>query len=150
MIDPKARDSAVVAVADAAFSPAAHRARAVRRAERPRPEKLVVADALTYLRGLSRSYAHKVHGGSFGNAGEPDIDACVDGRAAKLEAKAKGAKPTSIQIAALHRWQGAGALVGWFTDLDELTAILAHGDDPQFINDLASPGCGCARHQVIR
>ena len=81
-----------------------------------------------------------------GNVGEPDVDACVRGRAVKLEAKAEGNKPTSPQLAALRRWGRAGALVGWFRVLEHVQQLLEHLDEPLFIPDLSYPGCRCPRH----
>lgn len=102
--------------------------------------------AINYLRGLPNSYARKVHGGAMGNVGEPDIDACVGGRSCKFETKAGNNTPTVPQRAALQRWAGAGALVGWYRDLDQLRALLEHTDDLSFVPDLGYPGCRCPLH----
>jgi hypothetical protein len=113
-------------------------------APRHRSEADVVGSALTLLRSLG--YARKVHGGVMGNVGEPDIDACVQGRALKLEAKSIGHRPTVPQQAALHRWAAAGALVGWFRTDEEIRQILDHLTEVGFVPDLSRPGCSCARH----
>jgi hypothetical protein len=132
-------------VEDAPFSArAATPARAGK--PRPKPEAQIVKDGEVYICSLPRAYAHKVHGGPYGNAGEPDLDACVDGRTVKLEAKQPGKKPTGAQLGRLRRWAGCGALVGWFTNNDHIRQLLDHLDDPVFVPDLAHPGCVCARH----
>lgn len=73
--------------------------------------------------------ARKVHGSSYGKSGEPDIDACVRGRAIKVELKMPGKVPTPVQMGRLRAWARAGALAGWVTSLDELDALLEHTDD---------------------
>lgn len=113
-----------------------------------RLEKDVVAAGIALLRTLPRGYAHKVHGGQFGNAGEPDVDACVNGRACKFEAKTGRNRPTDVQIGAMRRWAATGALVGWFTGNDHLRQLLDHLDDPDFVPDLNKPGCSCPVHQA--
>jgi hypothetical protein len=132
-------------VEDAPFSArAATPARAG--APRRKPEAEIVKEGELYICALPRGYAHKVHGGQFGNVGEPDLDACVDGRAVKLEAKQPGKKPTGAQLGRLRRWASVGALVGWFTNNDHIRQLLDHLDDPVFVPDLSHPGCVCARH----
>lgn len=81
-----------------------------------------------------------------GNIGEPDIDACIRGRACKFETKVGDNTPTVPQRTALGRWAGAGALVGWYRDLEQLRALLEHLDDPEFVPDLDHPGCRCPLH----
>lgn len=73
--------------------------------------------------------ARKVHGSSYGKAGEPDIDACVRGRAVKVELKMPGNEPTPVQMGRLRAWQRAGALAGWVTSIAELDVLLEHVDD---------------------
>lgn len=118
------------------------------RAGRPRvkPEAEVAEDGLKLLRNLPQTYAWKIHGGPFGNVGEPDFDGCSRGRSLKFEAKRPGKEPTKAQLGALRRWAKAGALVGWFTSNDHIVQLLDHIDDPVFVPDLSHPGCSCARH----
>lgn len=74
-------------------------------------EATIVAAVIRYLRSLPHSHAHKVHGGAYGANGEPDIDACVAGRAVKIEVKRPGGPgPTPLQKAALQRWERADAV----------------------------------------
>jgi len=119
-------------------------AASTRRGPRRRPEREIVNETLTFLRGFPQGYARKVHGGAMGNVGEPDVDACVGGRACKFEAKGDGNKPTGPQLAALRRWAKAGALVGWFRTLDHVRQLLEHRHEIDFIPDLSSPGCSCS------
>jgi hypothetical protein len=114
-------------------------------------EEEIKAGVLDYLRGLDASYARKVHGGAMGNTGEPDIDACVRGRAVKLEGKRPGKRPDPAQLGALRRWQAAGALVGWFTSTAHVRELLAHVADSGYVTDLTHAGCQCGAHlQVVR
>jgi hypothetical protein len=80
------------------------------------------------------SYARKIHGSRYQDAGEPDIDACVMGRAVKVEAKLPGGKPTAIQMARLRRWERAGALAGWATSVAEVDELLSHLGDLTWVN----------------
>lgn len=116
-------------------------------APRRKPESEVVRDALNHLRSLPDGYARKVHGGSMGNAGEPDLDACVRGRACKFEAKAGSNTPSRVQLAALARWAKAGALVGWFRTNAELQELLDHLDEAEYETDLSAPGCSQPCHR---
>ena len=116
-------------------------------APRHRSENEVVASALALLREIG--YARKVHGGAHGNTGEPDIDACVRGRACKLEAKTIGNRPTGPQRVRMDQWAKVGALVGWFRTDDELRQLLDHVPDIGFVPDLSRPGCSCPRHGTL-
>ena len=119
-------------------------------ARRVKPERTVVADgrALIFTRG---GYARKVHGGAYGNTGEPDLDGCLRGRALKFEAKRIGERPAGPQMAALRRWATVGALVGWFRTDGELGDLLDHADEQGFVPpDLTRPGCTCPRHGDAR
>lgn len=136
---------------DAPFDPEPLRKAAARKAARPRrrSEKEIVDEGIAFLRARPDSYARKVHGSQFGNAGEPDVDAVCRGRSMKLECKAPdGGRPTAVQFGALRRWAKAGALTGWFTCLDHVREILDHVDDDHVI-DVTFPGCSCPRHQNI-
>jgi hypothetical protein len=79
-------------------------------------------------------HARKVHGSAMGTAGEPDIDACIRGRATKVELKQPGNSPTPSQMGALRRWERVGALAGWVTNLVELDELLSHVDDVEWLN----------------
>lgn len=141
-------------IEDAPFDAEPLRRLAARKAERPRriPEKEIVNLAISYIRSFEFGYARKVHGSQFGNAGEPDVDAVVRGRAVKLECKAPdGGKPTAVQVGAMKRWAKAGALTGWFTNVDHVQEILDHVDDtyPDFVVNVTYPGCSCPQHQNI-
>lgn len=125
--------------------------RSISRGSQPRPrrkpENEIVLEGINYLRAQPHAYAKKVHGGAMGNAGEPDVDACVRGRAVKLEAKAGSNKPSKVQLAALRRWAAAGALVGWFTTTQHIIELLDHLEDQDYITDLSAPGCAQPCHR---
>lgn len=133
-------------VGDATFDgAAAKRGRAPR--PRRKPESEIVSEAISHIRALRDGYARKVHGGAMGNAGEPDLDACVRGRSCKFEAKAGSNTPSRVQLASLERWARAGALVGWFRSTAELQQLLDHADDHEYVTDLGSPGCSQPCHR---
>lgn len=98
-----------------------------------RREHVIVQEVIDRIRQAG-GHARKVHGGPHQQAGEPDVDACVEGRAVKVEVKVPGAKPSAAQIGALRRWERSGALVGWVTSLRELEALLARVGDPHWTN----------------
>jgi hypothetical protein len=131
---------------DAAFDgDAANRGRPPR--PRRKPESEIVLEGINHIRSILHGYARKVHGGSMGNAGEPDVDACVRGRACKFEAKAGANKPSRVQLAAMRRWEKAGALVGWFRSNAELQELLDHVAEPDYLTDLSAPGCSQPCHR---
>lgn len=119
------------------------------RPPRPRrkPESEIVSEGIGHIRAMRDGYARKVHGGSMGNAGEPDVDACVRGRSCKFEAKAGSNTPSRVQLASLECWAHAGALVGWFRSTAELQQLLDHVDEPQYETDLSAPGCSQPCHR---
>jgi len=135
-------------VEDAAYDSEPLRAAAQRKAAQPRPrsEGAIVADVIKHIQSLKRGHARKVHGSAHGQIGEPDVDACVEGRAVKLEGKTGYAKPTVAQHGAMLRWRAAGALVGWFRSAQDALDLLEHTEDGDFEADLTRPGCGCPLH----
>lgn len=108
-------------------------------APRTRPESAITAEALEWLNGQPSTLARKVHQSAFAGGGEPDIDACVAGRAVKIEMKRPGERPTRAQLARMRQWQRAGARVGWATCLQHVVEIVARVDD-SWINPLDQPG----------
>jgi len=90
-----------------------------------KPETKIVNLLIGHLRDTG-GYARKVHGNAY-SSGEPDIDACVRGRAVKVEVKVPGRKPTAQQLARLRR-------AGWVTSLSELVELLDHLDDLDWQN----------------
>lgn len=93
-------------------------------------ESAIATSVVKYLRSLPAAHARRVHGGPYGTAGEPDVDAVVSGRAVKLEVKRPetAGNLTALQRAALDRWAAAGAVVGVVTSVDEVRTVLEeHG-----------------------
>ncbi len=111
-----------------------------RRQPQTEPESRITARALTWLNAQPRTYAWKLHTGSMGQGGHPDIDGCADGRCLKIEMKRPGEKPSQRQMARLLQWQAAGALVGWASSVEEVRAIVAHAADLGWENPLTGPG----------
>lgn len=103
-------------------------------------ESTIVAGIVRHIKGLTGAHAMKVHGGAFGHVGEPDIDACVNGRSVKIEVKRPGYEPTDAQFGALRRWQAAGALVGWACSRADAEQLLAYADRRSWVNPLTGPG----------
>ena len=94
-------------------------------------EKTIVKNIVDWLNTLPESNAQKVWGGGYTRSGEPDVDACVQGRTVKIEVKQPGRRPTPLQKAALARWKAAGAVTGVATSLDEAKTLLAAHSLPQ-------------------
>lgn len=109
-------------------------------AARQRSEGSITAEVLEWLNAQPLSFARKVHQGAMSGGGEPDIDACIQGRAVKIEMKRPGETPTDRQMRRLQKWQQAGALVGWACSLADAQAIVARLRDPQYRNALVGPG----------
>ena len=91
------------------------------------PEGRISESIVQAIRRLPSAHAHKVAGGPYGSAGEPDIDACVHGRTIKLEVKqpTNRRRITPHQRQALLRWQRAGAIAAVVCSRDEALDVLA-------------------------
>ena len=87
-------------------------------------EKQIVNEILKYLNGLECCRAVKVHGGRYGNSGEPDIDCVYRGRSYKFEVKRPKNKPTQLQMSVMDKWREAGACVCWVTDVREVINVM--------------------------
>ncbi len=89
-------------------------------------EKSITAAVLRYLKDLPNCHAHKVHGGPYGESGEPDIDACIRGRAVKIEVKRpiSSSKLPAGQQRALERWRYAGALAFVARSVSDVREVL--------------------------
>jgi hypothetical protein len=115
---------------------------------KPTRESTVVASVIALIKSKRYGgHARKTHGGAMSQRGEPDVDACVRGRAVKLEGKQIGEKPDMPQMLAMRRWAQSGALVGWFQSTRHVVEILDHLEHPGFVPDLSRPGCSCPQHQ---
>lgn len=88
-------------------------------------ERAIVRAILSYLNSLPGCVARKRWGGGMGVAGEPDIDACLQGRSLQLEVKRPGERPTLLQEKRLAEWRAAGALTGAVTSVADVKALLA-------------------------
>lgn len=87
-------------------------------------EATIVAAIMRYLKTLPNCRAEKTHGGSFGNAGKPDITGCINGRRFEIEVKNAKGKPTKLQLNTLEEWRQAGAIVGIARSVDDVKEIL--------------------------
>lgn len=84
------------------------------------PEARIVGAIIMHIRKLDcPSWARKVHGNRYSDAGEPDVDAVVCGVPLKIEVKVPGKHPTDSQNASLRRWERAGAVAGCAHSVEE-------------------------------
>jgi hypothetical protein len=100
------------------------------------PESLIVNKVIKYIESMKlqghRVKVRKRHGGPYGTSGEPDIEACIDGKCVQIEMKVPGNKPTILQLRRMSEWSDAGALVNWFDNYEATRVWLEHnfgGDD---------------------
>jgi Holliday junction resolvase len=73
------------------------------------PERKVKKKVITLLKERGAYYAMPVASG-FGNAGVPDILVCYGGWFIGVECKAKGGKPTALQLSNLKQIKEAGGV----------------------------------------
>jgi len=62
--------------------------------------------------------------GIYGQAGVPDIIACIKGRFVAIEVKRPGEKPTPIQEAFLESITKKGGVAFWSDNLDRVKSLL--------------------------
>ena len=74
-------------------------------------ESALVNKLLPILNMLPRAKAIKRHGSAYARAGEPDIDACIDGRSVQIECKRKDEESSPLQVKRQDEWEAAGAMV---------------------------------------
>lgn len=132
---------------DASYSPAAaaaavtpSRATATAHARRTVSEAQVCVAVDKAIKARPGAYWINVHGGAAQTAGTADRVGVVDGRAFACEIKAPGQRPRRRQLVELRRWQAAGALVGWVSSVEELSALLDRVHDRRWTNPLTGPG----------
>ena len=99
------------------------------------PEGRIVKKIIDWIKGMEDwdSHARKVHGSRY-SSGEPDIDACINGRSVKIEVKVPGKVPTPQQMARLRKWESAGALCGWATSVEEAASLTSHLENLNWSN----------------
>lgn len=86
-------------------------------------ESKITKKILDYINAMPNGYAIKVHGDVF-NIGQPDISACISGRAVVIEVKRPGESPTENQRAHLRKWERAGALAFWTDSVTDAMTVL--------------------------
>lgn len=91
-------------------------------------------EVMTWLRNRSGVWAVKYPGSMYGEAGTPDVLACVRGRFVAIELKMPGKKPTKIQDVQLRRIIAAGGRAVVATTLDDVINIVTsiEGDDERW------------------
>ena len=92
------------------------------------PEGLLTASIIRMLREMKKSGEpicwRKVHGSGMQTRGDPDLDICYHGLCIKLEVKAGGNKPTSIQVHRIQEWANAGAIADVVDSVEAVRNIL--------------------------
>lgn len=73
------------------------------------PERKVKRKVMACLKDMGAYCTMPVTGG-FGNSGVPDILACYKGRFVGIECKAKGGKPTALQLHNLNHICNTGGI----------------------------------------
>lgn len=112
-----------------------------RKRTRVKSETEITRECITWLKAQPGTYAWKLHTGPMSSETKhPDIDGCTNGRSIKIEMKRPGERPDKGQMARLLQWRAAGALVGWATSVEEVRAIFANADNPDYVNPLTGPG----------
>jgi hypothetical protein len=69
-----------------------------------------VKDKIKKILKAENVYYAMPHGAGYGNAGVPDFLCCVAGKFLAIEAKAKGGKPTALQVKNMEDIKQAGGL----------------------------------------
>ena len=108
---------------------------------KPRLEAAIAKDIVRYLNSLDGCRARRhTASGPYNQAGEPDIDACLNGRAIKIEVKRQRPRrahldprvaeefmscgATALQAQTLVEWGKSGAVVGVAYEVDDVKALL--------------------------
>ena len=73
-------------------------------------ENTITTKLIHALNTIPGCYAKKQHGGMF-SSGEPDVNACYEGRALKIEVKVSGGCLSPLQAQQMQKWTNAGAIV---------------------------------------
>lgn len=91
-----------------------------------KPESLLTDKIAGVLRKrYPGSFWVKIHGSNMQHRGLPDLHGVVQGRAAWLEVKMPGEKPTDLQVYTLNQLRAAGAIVGVvYSSEDALSTLL--------------------------
>jgi Holliday junction resolvase len=87
-------------------------------------ERDIVGKVMGYLKTVPGCFAWKQHGGQYGQAGLPDIIACINGRFVALEVKTPTGRLTKIQETTLQRIQRAKGAAYKVTSVDEVKKII--------------------------
>jgi Holliday junction resolvase len=69
-----------------------------------------VKDKIKKILKANGIYYAMPHGAGYGNAGVPDFLCCVKGTFLAIEAKAKGGKPTALQVKNMQEINDAGGV----------------------------------------
>ena len=87
-------------------------------------ENEIIVAVKAYLKSLPNCYSFKNHGGYFGQAGLPDIIACIGGRFVALEVKTNIGKLTPLQAVAIRKIKEAGGVAEVVRSLAEAKAVI--------------------------
>ena len=76
-----------------------------------KPETLLVKKIMKYLDTVPRCCYEKRHGDMYGNAGQPDISACIDGRRVEIEVKVPTTRNVLNEFIYSPMWPGHAAML---------------------------------------
>jgi hypothetical protein len=79
---------------------------------------------IRYIKALPVPSHARAVPASMSGAGQPDIDAVIDGLALKIEVKLPGNTPTERQHAVIRQWGNAGAVAGWCDNMDDFKILV--------------------------
>ena len=87
-------------------------------------EQNVQTSIMNYIKAIGGLPIKQNQIGIYGQAGVPDIIACIKGRFVAIEVKRPGQKPKPIQEAFLDSINKKGGLAFWSDNLDKVKDIL--------------------------
>ncbi len=88
-------------------------------------ESEIVKQIKDYLKTVKGCFCWKEHGGQFGNAGLPDIIACINGRFIAFEVKTATGKLTVLQAVTVRQIQAAGGTAAVVRSVEDVRAVIA-------------------------
>lgn len=89
-------------------------------------EASIVRSIMRLLNDLPHTRARKRRGG-MANAGEPDIEACIEGLHFEFEVKGPRGRLTPLQKVKLIQWKQAGAVAGRVDSKVEVMKMICQG-----------------------
>jgi penicillin-binding protein-related factor A (putative recombinase) len=114
-------------------------------------EKVIIKKILDWLNAQTMCRAIKVHGGPYGNTGEPDIDCVWHGHSIKIEVKqpdkGKKSEPTELQAQRMKEWQKVGGIAFHVTSLEQVRQFF-HDHSKGFFTGMKVRCPECGKHVI--